>query len=101
MTPCLISVDIFFNNGGMSKHVHCIQIEVIPCYSFYPIFPVPLDLSSDVNLDISHSEGLKVGSDPNSTQEYAPDILVIPSRLKHFSKVNGVTSHSSIALIFV
>jgi len=55
--------------------------------SFYPIFPVPLELSSDVNLDISHMEGLKLGFGPESIQEDAPNILIIPSRLKHFSKV--------------
>lgn len=56
-------------------------------YSFYPIFPVPLDLSSDVNLDISHSEGLRISSDPDAVEEYAPDVVIVPSRLKHFSKV--------------
>jgi len=55
--------------------------------SFYPIFPVPLELSSDVNLDVSHSESLKIGSDSYSSQEHAPDVLIIPSRLKHFSKL--------------
>jgi len=54
--------------------------------SFYPIFPVPLELSYDVNLDISHAEGLKLGFDPDSAHEYAPDVLIVPSRLKHFSK---------------
>ncbi|KAI0826859.1 DNA polymerase alpha subunit B [Trametes gibbosa] len=69
--------------------------------SFYPIFPVPLDLSHDVNLDVTHSDMLYltpqdddddevVGEserDDPSRARCAPDVLVVPSRLKHFSKV--------------
>ncbi|KAI6123468.1 DNA polymerase alpha subunit B [Pisolithus croceorrhizus] len=51
--------------------------------SFYPIFPVPLDVSHEVNLDVTHSEGLRLGTEG----ECAPDILVLPSRLKQFSKM--------------
>lgn len=64
--------------------------------SFYPIFPVPLDLAHEVNLDVTHSELLNIGpsddeedettSDPSKAR-CAPDVLVIPSRLKQFSKV--------------
>ncbi|KAI6147356.1 DNA polymerase alpha, subunit B [Pisolithus tinctorius] len=50
--------------------------------SFYPIFPVPLEMSHEVNLDVTHSEGLKLGTE----DECAPDVLVLPSRLKQFSK---------------
>ena len=53
-------------------------------YSFYPIFPAPVELSSDVNLDISHSAGLRM--DPGS-EEYAPDVLFLPSKFKQFKKV--------------
>lgn len=53
--------------------------------SFYPIFPVPLDLSHEVNLDVSHSDGLDLC--PPETMGYAPDVLIVPSRLKHFSKI--------------
>ncbi|TFY64172.1 hypothetical protein EVG20_g6039 [Dentipellis fragilis] len=53
--------------------------------SFYPIFPPPFDLSSEVNLDVSHIDGLKLC--PKGSPARAPDVLVIPSRLKHFSKV--------------
>ncbi|KAG5645477.1 hypothetical protein DXG03_006022 [Asterophora parasitica] len=49
--------------------------------SFYPLFPVPLDVSQDVNLAVTHLGGLKLGE-----EECAPDILVLPSRLKQFSK---------------
>ncbi|PFH53387.1 hypothetical protein AMATHDRAFT_137918 [Amanita thiersii Skay4041] len=60
--------------------------------SFYPLFPVPLDVSHEVNLDISHSEGLRMcDTDQN---KYAPDILLVPSKLKEFCK----TVHSTIAI---
>ncbi|KAI5120230.1 hypothetical protein M0805_000044 [Coniferiporia weirii] len=52
--------------------------------SFYPLFPVPADLSFDLNLDVSHSAGLRL--DP-STQEYAPDVLLLPSKFKQFTKM--------------
>lgn len=48
---------------------------------------MPFDLSGDVNLDVTHMEGLRLGSDPESPQEYTPDVLILPSRLKQFSKV--------------
>ncbi|KAG8904610.1 DNA-directed DNA polymerase alpha subunit pol12 [Tulasnella sp. 403] len=51
--------------------------------SFYPLFPVPLDVSGDVNLDLTHFELLSI-------PETAPDVMILPSRLKEFSKViNG------------
>ena len=53
--------------------------------SFYPIFPVPFDVAREVNLDVTHSEGIKL---VESEDECAPDVLVLPSRLKHFSKVS-------------
>lgn len=51
--------------------------------SFYPLFPTPLDLSHEVNLDVSHLEHLALCHKGES----APDVLIVPSRLKHFSKV--------------
>ncbi|KAF8517371.1 DNA polymerase alpha/epsilon subunit B-domain-containing protein [Hysterangium stoloniferum] len=54
--------------------------HVLEQRSFYPVFPVPLELSSDVNLDVSHSEHLKLG-------ESAPDVLLLPSILRQFSKI--------------
>jgi len=48
--------------------------------SFYPIFPPPLDLAGDVNLDVTHQELLRF-------ETRAPDVLILPSRLKHFAKV--------------
>ncbi|KAJ7600761.1 DNA polymerase alpha/epsilon subunit B-domain-containing protein [Mycena floridula] len=49
--------------------------------SFYPIFPVPFEVAHEVNLDVTHSEGLKLDD-----EGCAPDVLVVPSRLKHFAK---------------
>jgi DNA polymerase alpha subunit B len=53
--------------------------------SFYPIFPPPLDLSHEVNLDISHFDGVRMVDEGDL--DYAPDVLILPSRLKQFSKV--------------
>ena len=57
--------------------------------SFYPLFPTPLDLSHEVNLDVSHLEQLALCHEAVS----APDVLITPSRLKHFSKVSRVRIH--------
>jgi DNA polymerase alpha subunit B len=58
--------------------------------SFYPLFPTPLDLSHEVNLDVSHLEQLALCHDETVC---APDVLITPSRLKHFSKVNTIRIH--------
>ncbi|GHJ84547.1 hypothetical protein NliqN6_0949 [Naganishia liquefaciens] len=47
--------------------------------SMYPIVPPPADVSADVNLDVSHHELLEL--------EVAPDVLILPSRLKYFAKI--------------
>jgi len=57
--------------------------------SFYPIFPPPLDLAHEVNLDVTHSGGIKL---VESEDEPAPDVLVLPSRLKQFSKTVDSTT---------
>jgi len=54
--------------------------------SFYPIFPPPQDLSAEVNLDMTHIDGGRM-VDNESDLDYAPDVLILPSRLKQFSKV--------------
>lgn len=77
-----IFVGIFCNNGGKLTGA-CLSTCRLQTNSFYPIFPVPYDVTSEVNLDISHAEALKL-TDEN---DYAPDVLVVPSRLKHFTKV--------------
>ncbi|KAI0086596.1 DNA polymerase alpha/epsilon subunit B-domain-containing protein [Irpex rosettiformis] len=53
--------------------------------SFYPIFPVPQDVLHEVNLNISHSEALKLGG---AAIDFKPlSVLVLPSKLKHFTKI--------------
>ncbi|KAG6836140.1 hypothetical protein H0H93_010973 [Arthromyces matolae] len=56
--------------------------------SFYPLFPVPFDVSHEVNLSVSHLDGLGLSEDNNS----APDVLILPSRLKQFSKLVHATT---------
>jgi len=51
--------------------------------SFYPLFPPPKEFAAEVNLDISHGEHLNISE--------MPDILVVPSMLKHFHKRVGQT----------
>jgi len=48
--------------------------------SFYPLFPTPKAYSADVNLDVSHSELLKL--------EQSPDVLILPSALGKFHKAS-------------
>ncbi|KAJ7288488.1 DNA polymerase alpha/epsilon subunit B-domain-containing protein [Mycena rebaudengoi] len=59
--------------------------------SFYPVFPVPLELSAEVNLDVTHSDGLRIGGEEDAP-EYAPDVLIVPSRLKQFAKTVAATT---------
>ncbi|KAJ7644276.1 DNA polymerase alpha/epsilon subunit B-domain-containing protein [Roridomyces roridus] len=56
--------------------------------SFYPVFPVPLDVANEVILDVSHWDGLRMGVDDHDqgAPESAPDVLILPSRFKQFSK---------------
>lgn len=59
----------------------------MPC-SFYPVFPVPLELATEVVLDVTHSDGLRLGDgDGDGAPESAPDVLIVPSRFKQFTKV--------------
>ncbi|WVR05995.1 hypothetical protein IAU60_003023 [Kwoniella sp. DSM 27419] len=48
--------------------------------SFYPIFPAPEAHAAEINLDVTHYPLLKM-------EGPAPDVLVLPSKLKHFSKI--------------
>ncbi|KAG9127039.1 DNA-directed DNA polymerase alpha subunit pol12 [Ceratobasidium sp. 392] len=54
--------------------------QVLEQQSFYPLFPVPREVHEDVNLSVVHLDLLKF-------KGTAPDILVMPSRLKEFQKV--------------
>ncbi|KAI0304348.1 DNA polymerase alpha/epsilon subunit B-domain-containing protein [Multifurca ochricompacta] len=62
----------------------CLSRHILQQRSFYPIFPSPLEFSHEVNLDVSHLEHLALGYEEAAS---APDVLIVPSRLKHFSKV--------------
>lgn len=48
--------------------------------NFYPIFPPTESYASEVNLDVTHFDLLKMDGPQ-------PDLLILPSKLKHFSKV--------------
>lgn len=52
--------------------------------SFYPVFPSPTDVSHEINLDVSRSKLLDLDG---GVQDHTPHILVVPSRLKQFTKV--------------
>jgi hypothetical protein len=45
----------------------------------YPLVPPPADVAGEVNLDLAHHELLQL--------DVAPDVLILPSRLKYFAKV--------------
>ena len=68
----------------MSRLVTLWEHKLIPrrVNRMYPIVPPPADVSADVNLDVSHHELLEL--------EVAPDVLILPSRLKYFAKVRPV-----------
>lgn len=76
MSPCSSAAKVC--RIACTKHHQLTQYFA----SFYPIFPVPADLSSEVNLDVTHSDGLRLTE--------APDVLILPSRLRHFSKVRTI-----------
>ncbi|CAE6391160.1 unnamed protein product [Rhizoctonia solani] len=59
--------------------------QIVEQQSFYPLFPVPKEVQEDVNLSITHSNLLKMDG-------FAPDILILPSRLKEFQKVVDSTT---------
>ncbi|KAM5535085.1 hypothetical protein V8D89_011313 [Ganoderma adspersum] len=73
--------------------------HVLQQRSFYPIFPVPLDLAHEFSLDVTHSDMMYLTPQDDDSEEgsgsaehpskarRAPDVLIVPSRLKHFSKV--------------
>lgn len=70
----------YWISGGM--HTITPGPNLVDCRqsSFYPLFPTPKAYSADVNLDVSHSELLRL--------EEAPDVLVLPSVLGKFHKVS-------------
>lgn len=50
--------------------------------SYYPIFPAPLPSKSinSLNLDITHNDLIRMSK--------GPDVMILPSILKHFAKVS-------------
>lgn len=64
--------------------------------SFYPIFPSPADVSHEVNLDVSRSKLLDLD---RGVQNYAPHVLLVPSRLKQFSKVSRFVQRILVHLL--
>ncbi|KAF8208733.1 DNA polymerase alpha, subunit B [Mycena galopus ATCC 62051] len=67
--------------------------------SFYPVFPVPLELTSEVVLDVSHSEGLELGGGEGGASECAPDVIILPSRFKQFTKTVYATAAINPAFV--
>ncbi|CAE6448433.1 hypothetical protein ACGC1H_005537 [Rhizoctonia solani] len=65
--------------------------QILEQQSFYPLFPVPKEVQEDVNLSVTHSNLLKMDG-------FAPDLLVLPSRLKEFQKVVDSTTVVNPAL---
>ncbi|CAE6458479.1 unnamed protein product [Rhizoctonia solani] len=65
--------------------------QILEQQSFYPLFPVPKEVQEDVNLSVTHSNLLKIDG-------FAPDLLVLPSRLKEFQKVVDSTTVVNPAL---
>ncbi|KIY67728.1 DNA polymerase alpha, subunit B, partial [Cylindrobasidium torrendii FP15055 ss-10] len=58
--------------------------------SFYPIYPPPIEESDRVNLDVGHSADLEMRT---LEGEYAPDVLIVPTKLKQFVKhLEGTTA---------
>jgi hypothetical protein len=46
-----------------------------------------VELTAELVLDVSHSDGLRLRASDGNAPEYGPDVLIVPSRLKHFAKV--------------
>jgi len=61
-----------------------VPVGSLTWFSFYPAFPPPTDVSHEVNLDISRSKLLDLD---RGSQDHIPHVLLVPSRLKEFSKV--------------
>lgn len=69
------------NNGITKDPMASLVRHILGQRSFYPIFPPPESLADEVNLDVTHYGLLKMDGP-------APDVLILPSKLKHFLKVN-------------
>lgn len=78
-------VGICCSNGGRFLRFLIVRVRgSLTRFSFYPIFPPPMDVSHEVNLDVSRSKLLDLD---RGTQDHIPHVLLVPSRLKQFYKV--------------
>lgn len=63
-------------------------------FRFYPIFPVAVGANIDSpNLDITHNKLISMGNT-------GPDVVIVPSMLKHFAKARFPSS-CLLAIVFV
>ncbi|KAK4056532.1 DNA-directed DNA polymerase alpha subunit pol12 [Microbotryomycetes sp. JL221] len=72
------SVDVTASKDVMSRTCR----HLLRQRSFYPLFPAPLNSVGldNLNLDVTHSELLSMGTN-------GADILILPSKLKHFTRI--------------
>jgi len=80
-------------NQAADAMIH-LSRHILEQRSFYPLFPVPHQLSSSVNLDVTHSYLLRLGQgdgDRDGLEGTAPDVLILPSRLKQFHRAVDCT----------
>lgn len=104
------SVDVLFHLRTQEYTKRGVEVEALPASegdvpsdamanlcrhllqqrSFYPLFPVPTESSHEVNLDVTHSDAISMIDDGDL--DYAPDVLILPSRLKQFTKVVHTTA---------
>ncbi|KAF5389267.1 hypothetical protein D9757_003533 [Collybiopsis confluens] len=65
--------------------------------SFYPVFPVPEELCNEINLDVTHSAGLRIDSEVDGI---SPDVLILPSKYRQFYKnVNSTAAINPSTLV--
>lgn len=69
-------------SAGAIHAVNSLMCTDLARRSFYPLFPAPQMPGGDyqVALDMTHAELLSIS-------ENGPDVMILPSRLKTFSKV--------------
>ncbi|CED82061.1 DNA polymerase alpha-primase complex, polymerase-associated subunit B [Phaffia rhodozyma] len=65
--------------GGIGDLMAGVCRSLLHQRSFYPLYPVPIEASADVNLDLTHYDLLKM--------ETCPDVLLLPSNLGKFAKI--------------
>lgn len=78
-------VSIFWIKEGLLHSLRS-HVNLMLQLSIYPIFPTSLDVCHEINLDITHSSELEIWND----ELQGPELLILPSRLKSFSKVRDL-----------